>query len=241
MNTDSRRPDDRRPLPDGLSATVRSHFWFKGIGATAFITLFFQAYFYLLRHPAHPVTLIPVTDLDRLVGIEPLAMPVYLSLWFYLTVPMMLMCTRRAIVDYGLWAGGLALTGLTIFYFWPTAIPPSHVDWAQYPGLGFLKGIDAAGNACPSLHVATAAFACFWLDRQLRAYGFGRRSQGLNLFWCAGIVYSTMATKQHLALDVAGGIALALVFVALRTWTVPKGIESACRHCLDDPKAVQPE
>ena len=228
---DATRQDDPILKPGGMPSIILSHFWFKSIGTTAFITLFFQAYFFLLKHPEYPVTIIPVTYIDRLIGVEPLAMPVYLSLWLYLSLPLTLMCTRRAIVEYGSWLAGLALAGLTIFYFWPTAIPPLHVDWSHYPGLGFLKGIDAAGNACPSLHVATAVFSCFWLSRQLSAYGFSRRLQTLNLFWCAGIVYSTMATKQHLALDVVAGIGLALVFAWLCTWAAPTRIKSACMHC----------
>lgn len=214
--------DSPRGLP-GAVAAITAHFWFKALGTTAVTTVFFIAYAYLLRHPAYPVTVIPMTALDRLVGIEPLALPVYLSLWLYLSLPTMLMLRKESVVEYGLWMGGLCLTGLALFYFWPTAIPPLHVDWSHYPGMAFLKGIDAAGNACPSLHVATAVFACFWLGRQLRADGFGRRVQLVNLAWCLGIVYSTMATKQHLALDVAGGIALALPFVLACRWaTHPK-------------------
>ena len=30
----------------------------------------------------------------------------------------------------------------------------------------------------------------------------------LNWVWCIGIVYSTLATRQHVALDVAGGVVL---------------------------------
>lgn len=177
-----------------------------------FTAVFFTAYIYLLKHPAFPVTIIPETAVDRLIGVEPLALPLYLSLWVYVSLPVLFMRTRRAIVEFGLWMGALCLTGLAIFYFWPTAVPPSHVNWARYPGMAFLKGMDAAGNACPSLHVATAVFACFWLDLQLRTYGIGLKFRQFNVIWCAAIVYSTMATKQHMAIDVVAGIGLALVF-----------------------------
>ena len=59
----------------------------------------------------------------------------------------MLMRTQRAIVEYGAWIGGLCLLGLAIFYFFPNAAPPANIDWAQYPGMEFLKKVDAAGNA----------------------------------------------------------------------------------------------
>src|SRR5206468_1754507 len=46
--------------------------------------------------------------------------------------------------------------GLIIFYFWPTVVPAANIDWAAYPEVDFLKSMDASGNACLSLHVATA-------------------------------------------------------------------------------------
>jgi len=106
----------------------------------------------------------------------------------------------------------MCLAALAIFYFWPSAVGLSAVDWSLYPGMAFLKGIDAAGNACPSLHVATAVFSCLWLHRYLPTLGLGRLPLHLSAAWCAAIVHSTMATKQHMALDVLAGIILSFVF-----------------------------
>ena len=118
---------------------VTAQFWFKCFGTTGFTVVFILAYVFLLKHPAYPVTIIPATALDRLIGVEPLALPLYLSLWLYVSLPPMLMTTRQAIVEYGMWIGGLCIVALTIFYFWPSAIPPAHIDWARYPGMAFLK------------------------------------------------------------------------------------------------------
>lgn len=181
-----------------------------------FIAVFFSAYIFLLKHPFHPVFIVPATVIDEFIGVEPWALPLYFSLWLYVSLPVMLMTTRQEIVGYGAWIGGLCLTALAIFYFWPSAIPPANIDWARYPGLSFLKGIDAAGNAFPSLHVATAIFSWSWLQRHLATSGNGWRV--FNTCWCAAIVYSTMATKQHMAIDVAGGICLALIFI----WSMDK-------------------
>lgn len=201
--------------PHRIVSRITAHFWFKAFGTTIFTLVFFSAYVFLLKHPAYSVTYIPPTALDRLIGVEPFTLPFYLSLWLYVSLPPMLMTTRREVVEYGAWAAGLCLVALTIFYFWPTAVPSAHVDWTRYPGMAFLKGVDASGNACPSLHVATAVFSWFWLQRQLPALGFGRGTRIFNTLWCAAIVYSTMATKQHMALDVLAGIALAFIFVWL--------------------------
>lgn len=190
-----------------VGATVLRHFWFKCFGTLAFTSIFFVAYIYLLRHPGGPVATIPVTVIDRLIGFEPLALPVYLSLWFYISLPPIFMARRREIVEYGAWMAGLCLIALGIFYLWPNAVPPANIDWARYPGVAFLKGVDAAGNACPSLHVGTAVFSAMWLHRQLPLIGL-QRLRLANAVWCVAIAYSTLATKQHVALDVLAGAAL---------------------------------
>ncbi len=208
-------PSDKKASRIRVASVVATRFWFKCFGTTGFTLIFFSAYLYLLKHPAHEVTVIPETAIDRLIGFEPLMLPFYLSLWLYVSLPPMLMQNRRDIVEYGFRIGSLCLAALAIFHFWPTAVPPSDIDWTRYPGMTFLKGMDASGNACPSLHVATAVFSCYWLNRKCLEMGFGKTVRNLNFLWCASIVYSTMATRQHMAIDVASGILLAFLFVLI--------------------------
>ena len=187
---------------------VRRHFWFKCFGTMAFTFSFFAAYIYLLKHPSGAVTTMPTMALDRWVGFTPWALPVYLSLWAYISLPPALMSRRRDIVVYGIWMAGVCLIGLGVFLAWPNAVPPANIDWARYPGVAFLKGVDAAGNACPSLHVATAVFAGCWLWRMAPTLGFSAGTRRFHALWCLAIVYSTMATKQHVAVDVVAGALL---------------------------------
>lgn len=202
------------PAPDSwgrrLARRFRAHCWLKGIGTTVFMSLFFAGYFHLLRHPIYPVTVMPLVGLDRLVGFQPAALLPYVSLWLYVSLPPALLASRRELIAYGWAVGGLCLLGMACFLFWPTAVPPSGVDWDAHAGFSLVKGLDAGGNACPSLHVATAVFSALWLDRLLRELDSGPRILAGNWLWCAAIVYSTLATKQHVALDVAGGLALGL-------------------------------
>ena len=173
-----------------------------------FIAVFFGAYFYLLKNPAFPTTKMPFTAMDRLIGFYPPALPLYISLWVYVSLPPLLLATRSELYRYGLAMAGTCLTGLAIFYFCPTAVPLADVDWTAHPGVDFLKNIDASGNACPSLHVATALFSGLWLHHLLRRFSGPHWLLGLNWLWCVGIVYSTLATRQHVAIDVAGGLVL---------------------------------
>ncbi len=180
----------------------------KLIGTTAAMALFFVIYFQLLKHPLFPVTVMPLIGLDRLIGFRPEALPLYLSLWVYVSLGSSLVLERRELGSHALAAVVLAALGLGVFFFWPTAVPPPDVDWERHPGFAFLKGIDASGNACPSLHVAFAVLACVWIDRHLQMMGAGRSVRILNVVWAVGIVYSTVAIRQHVALDALAGLAL---------------------------------
>lgn len=197
------------------AAAISRHLVLKSVGTPLFISLFFGAYFYVLKQPAYPTTLMPITLLDRLIGFQPLALPLYLSLWVYVSLPPAILPTRRELYGYGLAMAGTCLAALLVFYFWPTAVPAADIDWARYPEVAFLKSMDAAGNACPSLHVATAVFSGIWLHYLLRRLGAPLWLLNLNWIWCTGIVYSAMATRQHVAVDVLAGLALGVLAAGL--------------------------
>lgn len=214
MNNVSRPP----PWHRQVGALLLRHAVLKGVGTTLFIAIFFTAYFHLLNHPAYPTTVMPLTWLDhwleRLIGFQPLALPIYLSMWVYVSLPPALLATRCELCHYGLAIAATCLVGLIIFYFWPTAVPAASFAWPQPPGLKFLKAIDAAGNACPSLHVATAVFSGIWLHHLLRRCGAPPAILAGNWAWCIAIAYSTLATRQHVVVDVLAGLALG----ALAAW-----------------------
>jgi membrane-associated phospholipid phosphatase len=198
-----------------IAAVIFRHVLIKSIGTTLFIAVFFGAYFYLLKSPAYLTTVMPFTWLDRLIVFQPEALPVYLSLWVYVSLPPALLATRRELYEYGLSIACACLAGLIIFYFWPTAVPVAQIDWARYPDMDFLKNMDASGNACPSLHVTTAVFSGIWLHQLLRRFDAPLWILIFNTAWCIGILYSTLATRQHVALDVLAGIALGVLAAGL--------------------------
>lgn len=205
---------NRQFEPD-IRTLVFSHFWLKAIGTSAFMTAFFTAYIYLLKNPAFAVTTMPLTWLDDAVSFQPWSLFLYLSLWLFSSIPVALMRSRRELFFYAFWIGLLCIFALIIFYFFPNAVPPAGIDWSQYPGVAFLKGVDAAGNACPSLHVAAAVFSAMWIDRLAYRVGGDVWYRLFSALWCLGIVYSTMATKQHVSIDVAFGVVLGVIFAFL--------------------------
>lgn len=220
MPTDS----PARPVVD-WRAIFLNDFWFKFLGTSAFMSLFFWAYLFLLKNPAFPVTVMPLTVIDQWIGFAPLALIPYLSLWIYCSLPVTLMPTRARLLNFGFWIGAMCLFALSIFYWWPNAMPPADIDWAQYPGVAFLKAVDAGGNACPSLHVGAAVYSSFWVYWLMRELQLGWRAQSIQVVWGVAIVYSTMATKQHVLLDVLAGAVLGIVFSWSSRWFDRKLIE----------------
>lgn len=217
-------PPQTIPWHFQILARMKSHFFLKAFGITLFMWVFFTGYFFLLKNPIFPVAMMPLTPLDIAVAFKPSALLLYVSLWLYVTLPPALQATRHDLIYYGLAAAVLCVAGLTFFLFWPTAVPAANVDWEYHYGFSILKGVDAAGNACPSLHVATAVFSGIWLNRQLTEIEAPRLVRAFNWIWCAGIVYSTLATKQHVALDMVAGASLGMFAAALSLTLLPRPI-----------------
>lgn len=227
QNDSSQRP----PWYRQAAAAIPQHLLLKSMGIAVFISVFFGAYFYLLSNPAYPPTVMPVIWLDRLISFEPWALPMYLSLWLYISLLPHFFATRLELYRYGLAMTLMCGFGLSIFYFWPTGTPVPDIDWTRYPDMGFLKNIDASGNACPSLHVATAFFSGVWLHHLLRRFGGPLWILLVNWSWCIGIVYSTLAIRQHVAVDVGAGLVLGglAAWLSMR-YRVPAPIAGKAGH-----------
>lgn len=196
--------------------------WLKALGTMAFLRIFFAAYLHLLHHAWFPVHLMPVTEVDWWIGFHPAWLLCYASLWVYVSLPPALMRNLPELLFYGRQIAVVCLIGLLIFWLYPTAVPQGAVDWSAFPGVARLKSLDAAGNAFPSLHVATAVFSACWLDYLLRQMHAGAGGRLMNVFWCAAVVYSTLALKQHVLWDVVGGVFLGgvLAVVSLREYSL---------------------
>jgi len=95
------------------------------------------------------------------------------------------------------------------------------MDVSGYPGFSLLQGVDAAGNACPSLHVATAVFTAVWVERLLLIIGVPGSLRLMNMVWVLAITYSTVAIQQHVVLDAVAGAAIGALFAILAILSCP--------------------
>lgn len=186
--------------------------WLKALGTTAFMGAFFWAYFFILRHPVRASYVMPEIGLDHWIPFTAASYPIYVSLWVYVSLPPALMGNLRALLHFGRWMAWLCSSCLALFWLFPTQTPELNIDWSLYPSLSRIKDMDATGNAFPSLHVASAVFAALWLDRLVRALGAPIGLRWINLGVCVAIAWSTVATRQHVALDVLAGAGVGLLF-----------------------------
>ncbi|HLO61333.1 MAG TPA: phosphatase PAP2 family protein [Azonexus sp.] len=184
----------------------------KALGTAAFMMLFFWAYFAVLRNPLFPVTVMPLTWLDTAIPVTSLAFPFYASLWVYASLPIAFMKDMRAMLRFGVWMAAMCLLCLGIFWLLPTGVPAAGVDWRLYPEMAVIKDVDTGGNACPSLHVASAVFAAVWLARIFEHVGAPAAVRWLNWLQCLAILWSTVATRQHVVFDVLAGATVGVLF-----------------------------
>ncbi len=187
----------------------------KMTGTATFMTVFFWAYFTVLDHPLRTPVEVPTFWLDTWVPLTPSAYAVYISLWVYVSLAPAMISNLRALLHYGAWVSALCLFCLAIFWSLPTQTPVLDIDWSVYPGLSMIKSMDAAGNALPSLHVGSAVFSAFWLNRVFTTINGPAWLRWLNVLHCAAIAWSTVATRQHVAWDVVAGVVVGTVFAWL--------------------------
>ena len=179
--------------------------WLKTLGTTGYMWTFFEVYFWLLHNPQRPLIVMPDTWVDRIVPFMPWWVVVDFSLWAYVSLPGSMQKNWSQLFLHGLSAIFMCGSGLLFYYYLPTTFVPPPLDWSHVALGRVLQSIDKPGNAFPSMHVAYAVFAWFWIRRELydmRAPVWTRYASAL---WCIGIAFSTLATKQHVWWDVVAG------------------------------------
>ena len=212
-----------------IALRLKRHLLLKILSVSAYTWVFFIGYFSLLREPASAPLLMPLTALDRWIPFQPWMLVPYFSLWFYVGLAPGMLLRFVDLVSYGFWAALLCITGLALFYFFPTAIPPLVIDPQGFPGFTVLQGVDAAGNACPSMHVAFAMFSAIWVDVLLADSRAPMALRAINALWFVSIAWSTVAIRQHVVLDAAAGAALGLMFAMLSLAFRPERLLRALR------------
>ncbi len=208
MSATSSTPEIRhvRPGSRELWSCLQAEWRLKVVLFVVFNAMFWIGYQGLARHAIFPLRAVPLTALDRAVPFQPEPWAwVYLSQFVFVGWLPLLLTTRAAIRRYSVSLAVMSATGFAVFLFLPTPGPrPAEVGGSF--AMKWIAAGDGALNSIPSLH---AAFVVCMGALAWRM--FGRTHPELvaliSLLWGGAILFSTLATKQHYALDlVAGGL-----------------------------------
>ena len=201
-------------MPDASSAEG-SISWWQRIGMLwrpkLWLTLilsvwFWGCYLILSRHAFFPIHVLPMTSLDRWAGFQPRPWAwIYESNFLITGIIPWLMTARTELRRYAVGVALLSGLSFLIFGLFPVASPrPANLQ--EDATLIFITRVDGPLNAFPSLH---AGFLVYTLLLAHRLFGW-RSNPGLFailMIWSILILFATLATKQHYALDLlAGGL-----------------------------------
>ena len=164
-------------------------------------------YFWLERHPRTAPFAMPVSPLDQAVPFQEWALWPYLSLYLLTPIGPWLADSRRELARYVKGLGALSCVAFAVFAVFPTGIVRPDPG-ALGPLYGALTALDTALNAFPSLHAALAVYSALCCGPAVAASRRPGLWRALLLTWVLAIVYSTLATKQHVAVDAAAGLLL---------------------------------
>jgi membrane-associated phospholipid phosphatase len=167
-------------------------------------------YFILQRFSLFPIITLKPGPLDRLIPFNDDTIWLYFS--FYLLIPIapLLMVNGPQLRRYAVGIGLIGLVSHLVFLLYPTAIVRPSVEGANWV-YRLMVTIDRPLNAWPSLHASVAIFSVLSCEQPL---GQNRRNwlwRGLLWLWVLAILYATLATKQHVLIDLVGGGLLAVV------------------------------
>jgi hypothetical protein len=201
-----------------LRQRVITH-WRLKAGLTILLSLtFVPLYLFLSHHIWRQLWNPPLFWVDRNIPYQPQWLWVYQSLYLVTgTIPWLAtkkwqLC--RFVVTFWI----VAAIGLGIFFLLPVAAPMSDII-SQSLGMSPLLFYDGRYGNFPSLH---AAFLVMTLLFGFRAmdYRVPLPVVGGMLTWAGAILYATLAVKEHYAIDLLAGIAVALAV----DWLVWHGV-----------------
>jgi membrane-associated phospholipid phosphatase len=201
-------------MPGALSVEFRlqcwrrlTTLWQEKLQLTAVLNvLFWGFYLFLSRHAFLPIHTLPMTWLDRWAGFQPHPWAwVYESNFLLVGVVPWLIVSQVELRRYAAGFALLAVVSFVVFALFPVASPrPANLEAS--PFLIFITHVDGPLNAFPSLHAGSLIYALAWA-RRLCGASLNPWMAALLLAWAALILFATLATKQHYALDLlAGGL-----------------------------------
>ena len=178
----------------------------------AVVTINTAAYLLVNAQPLRTPTLLPVTALDQWIGWHAWTIWPY---WLLLAMnPFLALCIRqRRLLLATLRAYALAMgINFVVWIAWPTSIVraalPEGLDGATRLAWQALHALDAPNNCFPSGHITIPVV--------VMAGVIAQHPRARRWLWLPLLLFpSILTTDQHYFVDLVGGLATALIGIAL--------------------------
>jgi membrane-associated phospholipid phosphatase len=199
-----------RPLHSALFSRLHSNLVLKLFLLLALPTVVTAAYLAVQRIVVFPTRNVPANWFDHAIAFEPRWVWVYLSLYLLNPISPLLTQSRKDLLRYARGILFLFATGCVCFLIFPVAGPRPTApqgDWLYHR----LILVDRPYNSFPSLHAACAVYAVLYAtyaSRDSSRPELRKFLLSLAWLWAGLILYSTIATRQHFAIDLVPGIFL---------------------------------
>jgi membrane-associated phospholipid phosphatase len=223
--------------PRSLTRRFAREWRFKLSLGLTLAALFCFPYFLLEYHPLFPSRTLPLSWLDRAAGFHPMWIWPYQSIYLLINALPWLATSREQLRRYTVGFGALCAVGFAVFLLFPVRAPRPAVERAT--GMfRLLLLYDRPLNALPSLHAGLLVYTL----------AFGRRVVGRALpwkvwlallAWSGVILYATLATKQHYAVDLVAGAVLAAGCDALAWFSRDRSMAGEARG-REEPVPLMP-
>lgn len=179
--------------------------WKTKLALLAGLTVGFSIpYIYLAHHPLFTPHDLPLTWLDRAAGFNPQWVWVYQSVYLLTGFLPWLAQTREQLRRYIIGFSILCTLSFAIFIFFPTRIPRIAIE--NPAGMYWLLMLyDGPYNAMPSLHVGFLFYTLCFARRICAAIPYAVWM--MLIVWFGLIAWSTLALKEHYAVDLLVGVA----------------------------------
>jgi membrane-associated phospholipid phosphatase len=202
-----------------INAPGAARLWrMKGLIALALLVWVCVPYYGLQYISLRAAYEMPATALDRAVPFHIAWAGVYLSLYLLIPLAPVLYTSARDLSRFTIAMAVMSAIAFVFFLVWPTTVPRPSVP-SQTFLYDMITRFDRPRNACPSLHAAFAVLAVLSFEPLLRARSsFTTWSVRASVWlWAGVILYATLATRQHVLIDLAaGGVLGSVIWFACR-------------------------
>jgi membrane-associated phospholipid phosphatase len=191
---------------------------------------FWSGYAWLGRHAVFQPWTPPQTWFDRVIPFQPQPWGwIYLSQFIFTGGLPWLIDTKEFLRRYSVGLTVMSLACFVVFLFFPVASPrPAALDASG--AMAVIIGYDGPWNAFPSLH---AGFLIYMGRLAWRMFGRETRvTVGvIAVSWGGAILFATIATRQHYALDLIAGalIGAASDWIAWRRYVSRNAVTTMAR------------